>query len=181
MKRAELYYYADGERVDLTPCDDVVAIRKDRLTESGGVDKQTRNALESLLRPLTRGWSLAETAGLSAASRTALENDGSLQRVFESTGAQLVALPEVRIEETRPQQQRKLKAWLDSLADADVESMDGEITVVRPRSGKGEDAIRLAGRVFEEIHPEAVSPRFIRIVPRPRVIQKPATRKDARN
>lgn len=169
MKPAEFYYYADGKRIVLALSDDVVAIRQDCITQPGRLSAQRRKTLQPQLRPLLRGWSLTESQNLTPAERTELQADGSLQPVFESAGAQLVALPEVRVEETRPQHQSALKLWLEQQDDLEVESGTelAEITVVRPRSGRGEDAVRLASRVFQEVHPEAATPRFLRVVRRP--------------
>lgn len=178
MKPDELYYYADGKRIDLTPRDEVVAVRQGSVVEPGRLEARARKKVTAGLRTLMQGWALANTSSLTATSRAALEADGSLQRVFEATGAQLVALPEVRIEETRATHKRKLQNWLAKIAEAEVQSIDddGEITILRPRSGRGEDAIRLASRIFEEAHPEAATPRFIRIVARPRTeLRKPGT------
>ncbi|MDX1967397.1 MAG: hypothetical protein SFV23_09515 [Planctomycetaceae bacterium] len=169
MKPVEFDYYADGKRIVLTLSDEVVAIRQDCVTQPGRLSPQRRRVLEPQLRPLLRGWSLTESRNLTPAERAELQAEGSLQPVFEAAGAQLVALPEVRVEETRPQQQNALKHWLERQEDLEVESGTAlsEITVVRPRSGRGEDAVRLASRVFQEVHPEAATPRFLRVVRRP--------------
>ena len=48
-------------------------------------------------------------------------------------------------------------------SDATVEESAPGRFVVKPSSGRGADALNLANRLNEEVGPDAVQPRFVRI------------------
>jgi hypothetical protein len=80
----------------------------------------------------------------------------------------LVALPEVRVEESRPEQLQRLRDWLKSQGRRiEVsESGNGRLTL-RPSSGDAEEALEIANALQEEITPELAEARFIRSVASP--------------
>jgi hypothetical protein len=168
--RGDAYYYAGGRRVELTPADDLLAIDERRLSEGAVPDALWDEPMKSR-RPLTGGISLVDVADLggNAAELTkTLKQARALQPVYRADGAILVALPEVRVEESRPAEQRRLEEWLEAHAgSATVESRQEGRVVLKPPSGYGGDAVALANHLAEEVKPEMAQPRFLRVTPRP--------------
>jgi hypothetical protein len=76
-------------------------------------------------------------------------------------------LPEVRVEESSPERQQAVHRWLRQHA-RDVETVEdrGGRIVLRPTSGRGQDALALANDLTEQVGPEMAQPRFLRIVDR---------------
>ena len=165
--RKKWYYYADGQRVALTPADDLLALDEQHEAVAG-LSPEERAKLEEASRPLRGGLRLVPSDALARATRAALERAGALQPVFRAHGSVVVALPEVRIEESRPDAQERLKAWVASHGNkAVVRSQSDGAMVLAPVSGHGEDALALANALAEEVAPEMAQPRFIRVTPRP--------------
>ena len=85
--------------------------------------------------------------------------------VFQSKGALLIALPEVRVEESSSQRRCALLRWIREHTDiAEIVANDGDKIVLRPTSGQGADAITLANQLVEQIGPELAQPRFLRVI-----------------
>ena len=68
-------------------------------------------------RPLRGDLVLVPTSCLSEASRKALESAGAVQRVFQADDATLIALPEVRVEDSSLARRKALRRWLDEHPD----------------------------------------------------------------
>ncbi len=80
----------------------------------------------------------------------------------------IVVLPEVRMESTKSSAQDVRTAVERIDSDASVEESAPGRFVVKPSSGRGEYALHIANRLNEEVSPDAVQPRFVRITePRP--------------
>jgi hypothetical protein len=167
------YYYAGGQRVHLTRADDLVAVDKRRLAKEH-IGDEIRIEVEKVSKPLMGGISLVSLTDLGSDAEKmvkVLKKAGALQPVYKADGAILVALPEVRVEETRKVQQEKLEKWLKAHAAAtEVQRSDDGPMVVKPASGDGDDALMLANALTEAVQPELVQPRFLRVTPRPSTI-----------
>jgi len=171
----DYYYYAGGQRVQLIPADDLLAI-DDQSFAVADLPQAVRAAVERLARPLTSGVRLLERAALGDDPDVirAMQQAHVLQPVFRSQGAVVVVLPEVRVEEGRGgAKQQRLERWLTEHARHTlIESQsDGRITV-RPTSGYGGDALSIANALAEDVKPEMAQARFVRIVPRPSPIPR---------
>ncbi|MBV8292577.1 MAG: hypothetical protein JOY55_12330 [Mycobacterium sp.] len=100
-----------------------------------------------------------------------LSDAGALQPVYHHNNAVVVALPEVRVEFDTAEQRR---AVMDVLAENEAlpqniaQSTDDFLTV-RPASGSGVDALKIANEIHERGHDADASVRFIQFVPKPRV------------
>ena len=81
-------------------------------------------------------------------------------------GSLLAVLPEVRVECADPQ---VLDRVADSLEGATVAERSEERLVIRPDSGRGEDALAIANHVHEAYDVDVAQARFRRVVPRPGV------------
>jgi hypothetical protein len=169
------YYYADGERVELTPADDLVAIDDQRFARAD-LPERVRALVEKAARPLTSGIRLVDRSMLEhdAAALAALQKAGVVQPAYRSQGAVVVVLPEVRVEEGRGgATKRRLKQWLHRhAADADVDNEGDERITIRPKSGSGQDALALANSLAEEVRPELAQARFVRSVKGPAIMTR---------
>jgi hypothetical protein len=91
--------------------------------------------------------------------------------VYRKDRAVVVPLPEARIEFDSPAQRRAVREMLDNCPSTEcaiIEDTSDRI-VVRPLSGSGSDALKLANEIYERAHPAAASVRFIQFVPKPDV------------
>jgi len=157
--RGAAYYYAGGEKIELTPADDLFAVE--------GGDARAAAGSHAVGRALTDGLRLVTRDELGDAAK-GLGGSKSKYPVFRSHGAVVVALPEVRVEEGRKAQRAKLDKWLKEHGDdVTVVSRDGDRVVLRPVSESGADALALANVLTEEVGPEMAQARFIRVTPRP--------------
>jgi hypothetical protein len=161
------YYYADGERIELTRADDLVAIDEQRLTRAA-VPEAIRAELRKSAQSLRAGICLMRHDTLSPETLKLLREAGALQPVFRAQDALIIALPEVRVEERRAAGQRRLQKWIDSHRDQALvrSQVEGRI-VLEPVSADGEDALAIANALTEEVKPEMAQARFLRVLPRP--------------
>jgi hypothetical protein len=158
--RADAYYYAGGEKIALSRADDLFAVEGDDM-------RSVSKAPPSVGRALTDGLRLVTKDELGDAAE---ESGGPKPRypVFRSHGAIVVALPEVRVEESRKTHRAHLQKWLEDHGDdVTVVSRDGVRVVLKPVSGSGEDALMIANDLAEKVGPEMAQARFIRVTPRP--------------
>jgi len=154
----QIYYYAGGEKIELTPAEDLFAIESRNVRSLPGSSPA--------IRSLTEGLCLVAPDELPASE--GLDTKKPKYPVFRSHGAILVALPEVRVEESRPKQRTQLDKWLkDHRQEVTVVSREDDRLVLEPVSGSGEDALLIANDLAEHIHPELAQPRFLRVTPRP--------------
>ncbi len=161
------YYYAGGQRIDLTRVEDMLAIDEQRLM-GAAVPEAIREEVRQAVQPLRAGIGLARRASLSPKTTAVLKKAGALQPVFRAQGALMVALPEVRVEESRPTKQRPLEEWIRSHSEQALirSRREGQI-VLEPVSGHGEDALVMANTIMEEMETEMAQARFLRVLPRP--------------
>lgn len=157
---AGTYYYAGKEKILLTPADDLFAVEGDDVRGVDGASQPVGRALTGGLRLITRD-ELGDTA-------KALGGSKPKYPVFRSHGAIVVALPEVRVEESRTAHWAKLSKWLTEHGDeVTVVSSDGDRVVLKPVSGSGVDALTIANDLAKAVGPEMAQARFIRVTPRP--------------
>jgi hypothetical protein len=168
----ENYYYAGGQRIELEPATDLLAVDESALRQAD-LPASAKKALTKAARQLTSGISLIDRDAVDGVVADALANAGALQPVFRAMGALLVALPEVRVEFAEGAAKKQgLEKWLAARGDeAAIEKQsDGRITI-RPTSGYGGDALAIANALAEEVKPEVAQPRFVRIVRRPGAVR----------
>lgn len=160
------YYYASGKRIPLTVDEDWVAVDARRSKEAGyAVNLQQGRDDDS--RPLRGDLVLVRLGTIPRRQLHPLSQKGAIQPVFKVDGAKLVALPEVRVEESSPGRQEEIHQWLRQHTDAaEIVEDRGDRIVLRPTSGRGRDALLLANDLTEQVGPEMAQPRFLRIVDR---------------
>ena len=164
--RMSTYYYAGGQKVDLEPDEEHVAVDQAAAKEAG-LDAFSAN-LDSAVR-VGAGVLVTPRSSLSADIIQRLQEAGALQPVYRRDKAIVVAMPEVRVEFDTPDQRRKVMKLLSpNASDVSVTEDTAERLVLRPVSGHGEDALNLANRIQERAKPAAASVRFVQFVPKPR-------------
>ena len=158
------YFYASGKRVPLEVESSLWALDLEALA-AAMIAKSVRERILADARRLRGNYVLAHVPSTALESLRAAH---AVQLVYRSADAMLVALPEVRVEESRPEKLRRLRDWLASRRERiDVsEPAAGRLTL-RPCSGDAEEALEIANTLQEEITPELVEARFIRSVPDP--------------
>jgi hypothetical protein len=162
---AGYYYYSSGHIVDLILDEEWLAIDQRQL--KAALSPRLRAAMLKDSRPLRGDLILARRQAVPPKQLDALTRTGAAHPVFKAEGATLIALPEVRVEESSSQRQRALHRWLREHSDlAQVVEDGGERMILRPTSGRGLDAITLANHLTEQIGPELAQPRFVRVVDR---------------
>ena len=79
--------------------------------------------------------------------------------------------PARRVEDEDPQRCRALRGYLGKkgIPQTEIASERRGQFVLRPRSGLGQDALRIANEITEQVHPELSQVRLLRVTPRPGV------------
>jgi hypothetical protein len=161
------YYYAGGQKVDLEPDEEHVAVDQAAAKEAGLDAKISADS----------GTAVRAGAGVLVTPRSSLPPDilqllqeaGALQPVYRRDKAVVVAMPEVRVEFDTPAQRRKVMKFLSpNASDVSVTEDTSDRLVLRPVSGHGEDALNLANLIQEHAKPAAASVRFVQFVPKPK-------------
>ena len=164
----EAYFYAGGERVLLDPAKDFYAVDLNRL----GIGTKLRQRVEGLLNSIgvstRRGVAVVPRSEIPPNVANDLHGHGAFQPVYEDRSSLLVVLPEIRIEEARPGVQKQIHDWLIKKERAFNIRTRQERTEVQPKSGNGGDALRLANEIQEQLAPELVQARMLRIRAKPK-------------
>jgi len=165
--KGDLYYYAQGKRVSLSEDEGFVALDLDR-AEEVGIKHEVRNLLDEDAERIRRELYLVPRSGISSEVEERLSENGVLQPVLRHGDALFVALPEVRVETSERKKNLAVRKFLkDSDVPCEINSDQVQGFVVRPRSGRGLDALRLANELHEETPVDVADVHFIRRVPRP--------------
>lgn len=158
------YFYAAGKRVVLEIESSLWALDTEALAAAMIADPIRAQILADARR-LRGKYVLAHVPSAALASLRAAH---ALQLVYRTAEGWVVALPEVRVEESRPEKRLRLREWLaNRRQEIEVsEPATGRYTL-RPCSGDAEEALAIANALQEEITPELAEARFIRSVPSP--------------
>jgi hypothetical protein len=160
------YYYAGGRRIELEPDDQYVAV-DEKAADAAGVPVATGDAP---VRRLPGGLTVSARSSLTEAGLDRLSQAGALRPVYRRDQAVIVALPEIRVEYDNAKQRVAVKAAIKQApceVEVSDESADG--LVLRPTSGRSDDALVLANYIYEQARPAAASVRFVQFVPKPKV------------
>jgi hypothetical protein len=160
------YYYASGRKIELEDDNDHVAVDR-AVAQKAGLASQVAASADA--SGPGGGVVLAQRSTLSKGTLSTLRKAGALQPVYKRDRAVVVAMPEVRVEFDTPAQRRtilQVLAKIRSPSHEIVTNTDDRI-VIRPTSGRGDDALHIANEIYERAHPAAASVRFIQFVPRP--------------
>jgi len=160
-------YVAGGKTVSLRPDGDFVGVHLDQL------DASLRRKLEKGAQRVGPGLAVVPGAALPDKDLQSLHEKGLVFPVFTGGGAQVIALPEVRVElpAGKPAADGfpELQEWLRARAgDIKILSQSPDRLVLAPASGYGPDAVELAGDIARKFKGLSASPRLVRIVARPK-------------
>lgn len=157
------YYYAGGERHELDPVHELVAVD---VRGAEGAEPGYELGTLAVVSRLPGGLAIVDRAALGDARHARLQAAGLLQRVYRSGRALVVPMPEVRVELDAGQQEAVRAA--SAAAPMSVETVDEtpERMTLRPSTGRGEDALDLANFIYEHAHPAAASARMLQVVPK---------------
>ncbi len=161
------YYDVDGSRVPLRRAPELAIDLTAARASSAGADRV--DALARKGRELRGGIVMLDPEKVPEGLAEELDAAGAVQPVYgnEADGF-VVVLPEVRIETESESEADRVRSHLKSRAqDAELVEDAGDRLVVRPKSGRGADALAIANRLTEEARPAMAQPRFLRVVPRP--------------
>lgn len=159
----EAYYYAGGRRRGLGESD-LVALD---LAAVDAIGEGERDALRDQGRTLTGEVVLVDREAAARVLGDRLRDASGVHPVYEAEGALVVVLPEVRVEggaDALDRVQRKAASTRTV-----VESDEGRL-VLRPGSGRGEEALALANEIVESDESaglDLAQARFLRVTPRP--------------
>lgn len=159
-------YYAGGRKVELDLDEQYVAVDQ-RAAQAAGLAPAVEKASKDSPRQ-GGGVVLVERSALDKKTIAGLEDAKALHPVYRRDQAVVVALPEVRVEFDTPEQRRavdELLAKKGALPPNVSQSTDVGLTV-RPESGSGVDALKIANEIHEKAQDAAASVRFIQFVPR---------------
>lgn len=157
------YYYAGGDRIELEDDDEHVVVD----TALAPVDLVTELALASSRMP--GGMIVTPKSSLRATDLARLKQSGALHPIFRKGGALMVPMAEVRVEfDDESQRAAVLRVLKKSGQDVVVSDSSNDRVVFAPASGDPLDALDLANDIYESVHPNASSVRFVQVVPRPK-------------
>jgi hypothetical protein len=162
--RDAYYYDVDGSRVPLRAADELAVDLRAAELPPGALER-----LSECGRELRGDVVMLDGGEVPGEVAEAFDAAGALHPVFGSAdGGRVVVMPEVRIEVADEQQAGEVRRYLEaSELSCEVVRESGAQLVVRPTSGRGAEALELANRIEEELHPPMSQARFLRIVPRP--------------
>jgi len=160
----DFYYYAGGKRIPLELDREHVAVDVGVVESREG--KRPDPAAVEGAEELRSGLYLVEKSSLSADIRRRLDQEDALLPVFLYEDALVVVLPEVRVEIAAGDETEVHRFLEQSDVPNQILADKGNRLVVRPDSGRGEDALRLANELQESVPVEMAQARFLRKVPK---------------
>ena len=119
-------------------------------------------------RTLRDGIRLVDRETLTPETFQRLQAAGVTQPVFRQSGAILIALPEIRVENETAAKLAAAEKFAGSKVHAVSDAAEGRSTLTL-LSKDGGDALALAKELVEQLELTSVSPRFLRVVPGPSV------------
>jgi hypothetical protein len=157
------YFYAGGERHALEPADGPLAIDTRAVAAAGLGDIV---AVLPIRSKLPGGVVLVDRADCTDEIFARLNRAGVIRSVYRSGRAFVVPMPEVRVEFEGDQRADAIRALGKSPVPADITEDTPDRLALRPRSGKGDDALDLANYIYEHAHPAASTVRMLQVVPK---------------
>ena len=164
----DAYYYAGDKRIPLERDNEFVAVDTSQL-ERAELPYKLRLKVNKFSRPIRQDLSLVKCKDLTNKLRERLEEEGVLQPVYQYEDSHIVVLPEIRAEDASAAMRAKIRNWVTTHKSlAKIVKELGNQVILKPVSGSGSDALELANQIHEELVPEMVQARMVRILPKPR-------------
>lgn len=161
----DAYYYAAGEKVELTPSNEYVAIKQD-VAQQLGIDLQLGEDAGVIVRA-GAGLLVVQCTALPPHVLERLQQAKAVHPVFHRGSTVVVALPEVRVEFDGSRQRKLVMNALPKAPKHTIVEDTADRLVVAPASGNAEDALDLANRIHEQVKSASAAPRFVQFVPKP--------------
>lgn len=166
FKKTPTHYYASGKRVPLTVDDNLIAVDSRRFSQLKA-SPQLLSIVQSKGTEIGHDLILLARDRMDSDAAKKLVDTGVTQPVYHSSGATIVALPEIRIEESSSKKLEQVIQFVTGFAfDVEGEPDSGRLSL-RPRSQDARDSMELANKIAMNFKPISVSPRFVRITPGP--------------
>jgi len=163
------YYIAGGEKIPLEVDEGLVAVDTASSALRASLKGKDRSELARHGTDLAKGVVLVDREGLPERLQHVLTGKEGMLPVYRHGSSLIVVMPEVRVEDESEGATDRLHKFLAGSgvpASEIVEAGEGRF-VIKPRSGKGEDALELANAIAEKLEPAVSQARFLRIVRRP--------------
>jgi hypothetical protein len=164
------YYYAGGKRVELQVDPDRVGVDSARAANAG-LEAELARAQKAGTR-LPGGIFVVKRSVFTKAEISRLDAAGAARTVYRVGAVTTVPMPEVRVEFGKGRLAATLAAAKSAGVAAQIDEESNERLILRPKSGSGEDALRLANFIYEKAHPTASSARLLQIAPRADVVRR---------
>lgn len=160
------YYWAGGERISLGSSNEFVIDLES--AAHGGLDEAALTLLATVGKPLKDRLILVRDDAVPAALGRRLGTVQGVHPVFRADDGTLIAvLPEVRVEDSDAGALTQVEGFLaDDLGAVVSKQRTGRLTV-QLASGRGSDALTLANKLTEDLHPQLAQARFLRVMQRP--------------
>lgn len=160
------YYYSGGEKVELESVEDFCAIDPRKIRKGTKLRRNVDTIIKDTESGSYKDVSIVPTEAISLELAEELTRRGVFQPIYRRGDSMVVFLPEVRIEDERPEYRKKIRTLLKRLEPELTVDQRSYRAKVRPKSGRGADALDLANEIWETISPEFVQARMLRVTPR---------------
>ena len=166
QRRTLPYYYANGQKIKLEPVDEFRAIDPHRIRSGTKLRRDVEKLIRDTGSRAYRNVSIVPTEAVPVEMSEELSTRNAFQPVYKRGDSMMIFLPEVRIEEDRPEYRKKIQSMLKKLEpDLSIDQRSYR-TKVKPKSGRGADALDLANEIQETVAPDFVQARMLRVTPR---------------
>lgn len=163
---SRFFYYAEGKRVPLAE-ERRYRVLTEVALERLVVEEPDRRRVRERARSLPGGLLLVDLDQIPKPIADALASDASLSTVFRHGRELIHVLPEIAVASSDPSALAAARRLLEG-AQAEVQGKRDDEFVARLPAASGAEILELAGRVFDQAHPEMAQPRFLRVLPRPK-------------
>lgn len=167
MSDKELYYYANNEQVNLELEHAVIAFDLDEIKRPSRV---FQNFVRQHAEQLRKSVYIVNRDDLPKEIAKIIEANQAERPVYRAGNTVVIVLPEVRVEDdSQGNLERLVSEWVkknDSLACI-KEDIRGRV-VVEPVVKSGDDALRIASRLVEDLKIQSAQPRMIQKIQSPR-------------
>jgi hypothetical protein len=165
MTRGDAYYWAAGQKVALA-ADSRIAVDETRAREHGLWGEELSTAAQSAGHTVGNGIILLPASSVSGPLREQLDQTGASAPVYRADDSLIVVRPEVRMETAPATSASDVRTAIGGIdANASVQEPQPGRFVVKPSSGRGADALKIANRLAEQLQPDVAQARFVRITP----------------
>jgi hypothetical protein len=151
MMAKDIFYHANGKKVPLRRAKDFIAVSR------GAAPNLPADAIH------VGKLSVVPKAAAGDDAYKAIEAMPEAQAVYQYGGTLMVPLPEVRIEDSRPEVLDAAEKWLHTNEKVTKVVRDDYGIAFVPVSGSADDAVALANDAQRKTGAETAQPNFLRL------------------